>query len=76
MSVDGVLFNKDKMKIIRYPTGKTETSYTIPDSVTNIDYSALLGCSKLQAIDFGGSEEQWKSIKGSDQIKFTVNFGA
>lgn len=34
--VDGVLFNKDKSEIIAYPEGKTETKYTIPDSVTKI----------------------------------------
>ena len=34
LSVDGgVLFNSDKTKLIRYPTGKTGTSYTVPASV-------------------------------------------
>ena len=35
LSVDGgVLFDKAKTKLIRYPNGKTGTSYTVPASVT------------------------------------------
>ena len=37
----GVLFNKDKTTLVQYTTGKTETSYIIPDSVTTIDYYAF-----------------------------------
>ena len=34
LSVEGgVLFDKHKTKLIRYPAGKTDTSYTVPDSV-------------------------------------------
>lgn len=35
-SENGVLFNKDKTKIVRYPAGKKDSSYSIPDSVTSI----------------------------------------
>ncbi len=35
-SVDGVLFNKEKTELIQYPTLNEKTTYTIPDSVTNI----------------------------------------
>ena len=33
---DGVLFNKDKTRLIKYPTEKTAPSYTVPDSVKTI----------------------------------------
>lgn len=33
-STDGVLFNKDKTKLILYPIAKEGTSYSIPDGVT------------------------------------------
>ncbi len=33
VSVDGVLFNKDKTELIRYPSAKANTSYTVPDGV-------------------------------------------
>jgi len=35
-AVDGILFNKDKTKLIKYPEGKEITQYVIPDFVTFI----------------------------------------
>ena len=49
-SVNGVLFNKEKTKLIRYPEGKADTSYSIPDGVTSIGNSAFYGCSNLTSI--------------------------
>ncbi|MBR4829819.1 MAG: leucine-rich repeat protein [Muribaculaceae bacterium] len=34
--VDGVLFSKDKKKLVNYPMGRQDTAYTIPDGVTSI----------------------------------------
>ncbi|QTQ12848.1 leucine-rich repeat domain-containing protein [Treponema parvum] len=51
LSVDGgVLFDKAKTKLIRYPNGKTGTSYTVPTSVTVLGDSSFKGNSKLTAI--------------------------
>ena len=44
---NGTLFSKDKTKLIIYPAGKQETSYTIPDGVTDIFWYAFAGCSSL-----------------------------
>ena len=49
-SVNGVLFNKDKTVLIRYPEGKTDTKYTIPDSVTSIGRIAFSNCTSLTSI--------------------------
>lgn len=49
-SEDGVLFDKDKITLMQYPCGKTETSYQVPSSVTNIGYQAFLNCSTLKNI--------------------------
>ena len=47
---NGVLFNKKKTELIRYPEGKSQTSYTIPNSVTSIGNYAFCGCSGLTSI--------------------------
>lgn len=36
LSQDGVLFNKNKTKLIKYPSGKSDTSYTVPNTVKDI----------------------------------------
>jgi hypothetical protein len=48
-SKDGVLFNKDKTILIRYPAGK-EGAYRIPDSVKKIEADAFADCSRLTDI--------------------------
>ena len=50
ISIDGVLYSKDKTKIIAYPCGKSATSYEILESVTSICNSAFSGCSGLTSI--------------------------
>lgn len=44
-SADGVLFNKDKTKLIKFPEGKAvNQSYNVPESVTEIDDGAFTQC--------------------------------
>ena len=52
---NGVLFNKKKTELIRYPEGKSQTSYTIPNSVTSIEYSAFRNCTGLTSITIPNS---------------------
>jgi hypothetical protein len=40
-SQDGVLYNKDKTELVRYPAGKKDISFTIPDSVKKIRFLAF-----------------------------------
>ena len=40
-STDGVLFDKGKTELIRYPAGKVATSYQIPTSVTSVSDGAF-----------------------------------
>ena len=54
-SNNGVLFNKEKTELIKYPEGKSETSYTIPNSVTSIRYAAFAGCTGLASITISDS---------------------
>ena len=54
-SVDGVLFNKNKTKILIYPRAKSSSSYVIPSSVTKIGYSAFSGCTGLTSVTIPSS---------------------
>ena len=54
-SQDGVLFNKNKTKLIQYPIGNTRKSYTIPSSVKYIDDFAFFDCSSLTSITIPNS---------------------
>ena len=54
-STDGILFNKDKSKLITYPAGKPNETYEIPDSVTGIGYYAFYNCTSLTSVTIPGS---------------------
>ena len=53
-SVNGVLYNKDKTKLLCYPAGKT-ASFAIPSSVTSIEFGAFSGCTSLENISIPDS---------------------
>jgi hypothetical protein len=42
-SIDGNLYTKDGTKFMRYASGKTSSSFAIPNSVTMIDFAAFAG---------------------------------
>jgi len=54
-SQDGVLFNKDKTRLLAYPQNKQGTSYTIPNGVTTIVSNAFRNCRNLSAITIPNS---------------------
>ena len=49
-SVDGVLFNKDKTDLIKYPAGKKNSIYVIPNSVISICRYAFFECTSLTSV--------------------------
>ena len=42
LSESGVLFDKTKTNLLKYPAGKVDVSYTIPNTVTKVENSAFL----------------------------------
>lgn len=40
-ATDGILFSADGKKLVVYPSGKTETAYTIPDGVESVSAGAF-----------------------------------
>ena len=54
-SVNGVLFDKNKTALLRYPENKAGTSYTIPSTVKTISDYAFAKCQKLKSVSIPNS---------------------
>lgn len=85
VSVDNVVFSKDKTELMLYPQGKKDEQYVIPDSVTKICQKAFAGCPNLKsvkmcdnAIELGdgvfGQCINLESIELSNKITYISNF--
>jgi len=46
-NIDGVLFNKEKSLLLRYPKNKEKTNYAVPDGVLEITPFAFYSCKRL-----------------------------
>jgi len=49
-SENGIIFNKDKTTIVRFPEGKKYSTYTIPNGVEKIGNGAFHGCKMTSVI--------------------------
>lgn len=49
-SVDGVLYSKDKTKLLRFPVGKEADEFVLPATVKEIADYAFAGCSGLKKL--------------------------
>ncbi len=54
-SQNGILFDKEKSELIRYPQGKKGVSYIIPNTVEKIDNYAFYSCSSLTDVSIPDS---------------------
>ncbi len=70
-SEDGVLFDKNKTKLMQYPLGKELTEYSIPNSVTKVDTSAFKNCTSLESITIPDSVTsiEWYAFENCTSLK-------
>ena len=57
VSQDGVIYSADMTNLIAYPAGRTDTSFTLPDTVEVIASGAFAFNTSLQTIDLGNVRE-------------------
>lgn len=76
-SVDGVLFSGDKTKLIKYPEGKTETTYTVPGTVNTICHGAFWNASNLSEVVLPETVKvfEYSCFARSGIVEFTVPEG-
>ncbi|MDD4637546.1 MAG: leucine-rich repeat domain-containing protein [Bacteroidales bacterium] len=69
--VGGVLFSKDKTKLLSYPIGSKRKSYAIPSGVTDVAYAAFSGCSHLTSLTISSPEySQFRAaFNGTQSLK-------
>ena len=58
---NGIIYNKDKTKIVRVPTGR-EGNFTVASGVKTIGTSAFYYCTKLTSIDIGSEVTNIESL--------------
>ncbi len=72
-AVDGVLYSKDKTKLIQYPGGKTDAVFTIPASVTEIEEQSFNNVDYIQSVIIPqGMEEMCMAFNGCSGLKSVV----
>ena len=76
-SVDGVLFNREMTRIIRYPSAKVSKSYAIPEGVTEIGAHAFYCCEGLYGVTIPDSvkEIEYSSFYDCSNL-FSVTIGS
>lgn len=74
-SINGILFSKDKKRIIAYPLGKTEDTYNIPDGVKVIGTHAFANNTTLKKVVLPDTlEEIGKSAFSGCQNLESIDF--
>lgn len=74
-SVDGVLFNKDKTVLIKYPQAKSGEAYSVPDGVQSFDGSSTFYNAGFTSLSLPGSiEDENYAIEGDIPNLKTVEF--
>ena len=67
-SIDGVLYSKDGKKLIYYPAGKTDTSYTVSDGAEIIDFGAFRESGHLVSVSIPNTLKEIRSNAFADSV--------
>ena len=70
-SENGVLFNKDKTTLLRYPVAKPGATYTVPKSVTCIGENAFGQCTALKELTLSENVSKIESYAFEDFAAIT-----
>ena len=57
-SENGVLFDKDKKTLLKYPAGKVDEEFTVPEGVETIAPHAFDGCKNLKKVELPESVKE------------------
>jgi hypothetical protein len=68
-SIEGVLYNKDLTKLIKYPIEKSDTTFEILNSIVEIEDYAFRSTRSLESITF--EEESQLKIFGTSAFEYT-----
>ena len=61
--IDGVLYNKDASRLICYPQGKEQSTFTLSTLVSEISTMAFYNCDFIKIVDYEGSVSSFLRIK-------------
>lgn len=67
-TIEGVLFDKTRNKLLKYPPKKETTSYIIPDFVSSINDDAFDGCLNLKSIFLPDKFKFWIQLGGCENL--------
>ena len=86
ISEDGILFNKDKTRLVKYPSSREGTTYTVPESVESFgNYEAFGDCKYIEEVILGKKvtslgDYLFQGCKNLKKVEFsgeitTINLG-
>ena len=70
---DGVLFNKDKTVLLAYPAGKTDESYTVPESVIKIENGAFYEHKYLRKLHISSNVVEIRNCQFLGKMRMEVD---
>ncbi|MDD5924082.1 MAG: leucine-rich repeat domain-containing protein [Clostridia bacterium] len=77
ISCDGILFDKINKSILRYPCGKADDSYVIPEDVVTIEFGAFNFCENITSITIPSSVTTiHNSFNGCLNLKTVYNYSS